>query len=159
MNTIEISGRRNESSQPDAPRQPEATGSAAHRSPAEAPESAPSRSGLGFLSGLLAIALLVALVAIGRLLGEREALRGEMASLVTALDEARAIRAGTRDELESVANQLLELHGTLSSLVQEAVPSTNADVPPTSSPASSPQASTPDEDPDYWHDRALELAR
>lgn len=152
MNPIDISGRRNEAPRLESPQPDSAQGSP----PAAA---APRRKGLGFLTGLLAIALVVALAAIVRLAGEREELRGELASLTGALEEAQASRAEARATLDGVADQLLALHGTLSTLLQEAAP-TEAATSETQPEASSPSSvATSETDPDYWHDRALELAR
>ncbi len=135
MNPIDISGRRNEGRRLESP-QPDS----AQDSP---PAARPRRKGLGFLTALLAIALVVAIAAIVRLAGEREELRGEVASLTGALEQAQASRAEARATLDGVADQLLALHGTLSTLLQEAAPT----------------VATPEDDADYWHDRALDLAR
>lgn len=161
MSTIDISERRNGSPQPDDAQGSEGTNGDARRVPPAEPAPGRRRWGLGLLTGLLAIALLVALAVIGQLLGDRQALRGEVATLTTALDEAEATRAEARATLDGVADQLLALHGTLSSLLAEAAPSgaetgETADAPPATTAPSVPAA---EEDPDYRHDRALELAR
>lgn len=152
MNPVDISGQRNETPRLESP-QPD--------SPQSSPPAAatPRRKGLGFLTALLAIALVVALAVIVRLAGEREELRGEVASLTGALEEAQASRAEARATLDGVADQLLALHGTLSTLLQEPAPA-GAAASETQPEASSPSSvATPEDDPDYWHDRALELTR
>jgi hypothetical protein len=158
VSTIDISERRNGSPQRDDAQGSEGTNGDARRVPPAEPAPGRRRRGLGLLTGLLAIALLVALAVIGQLLGDRQALRGEVATLTTALDEAEASRAEARATLDGVADQLLALHGTLSSLLAEAAPSgaETADAPPATTAPSIPAA---EEDPNYWHDRALELAR
>ncbi len=149
MNPIDISERRQDGPRRESP-QPD-------RTQASPPAAAPRRKGLGGLITLLAIALVVALAANVRLAGERAELRGEVASLTRALEEAQASRAEARATLDGVADQLLALHGTLSTLLREPAPTepATAETPP----ASQPSVSTPETDPDYWHDRALELAR
>lgn len=162
MNTIEISGRRNEGPHQGESLRPEGTGGETRRSAPVGSEPTTRRRGLGFLTAVLAIALVGALAVIGQLLGDRQELRNQVASLTSSLDEAVASRADARATLDGVAGQLLELHGTLSALAQEAAP---ADASETSEAAGAapaqtmPPVPTAEEDPDYWHDRALELAR
>ena len=162
MSTIDISERRNGSPQRDgAPEREETNGDARNVPPAE---PAPRRRGRGLLTGLLAIALVAALVGIGQLLGERQALRSEVASLTAALEAAETNRAAARQTLDGVADQLLALHGTLSSLLAESVPSGAAAAEAAGTPESPDASATsttpvPEKDADYWHDRALELAR
>ncbi len=162
-NTIDLSERRNGSPQRDAAQPSEQTHGDAPR-PAAA-EPAPRRRGRGILTGVLAIALLAALAVIGQLLGEREALRGEVATLTTALDAAETNRAEARRTLGGVADQLLALHGTLSSLLAESLPSgaEAAAAAGTSEASEAPRASTTPtpagKDADSWYDRALELTR
>lgn len=163
MSTIDLSERRNGERRNEGPQRDDAqiaedTHGDARRVPPAEPEPAPRRRGLPFLTALLVVALVVSLAVIARLAGERQALRGEVATLTTALDEAKASRAEARETLDGVANQLLALHGTLSSLLQEAAPASaeTSDASPTPTAPSIPAA---EEDPDYWHDRALELAR
>ena len=158
MSTIDLSERRNGSPQQGDAQLAQDSHGEARRFPPAAPETAPRRRGLAFLTTLLAIALLVAVAVIARLAGEREALRGEVATLTTALDAAEASRTEARATLDGVANQLLALHGTLSSLLQEAAPASaeTSDASPAATPPSTPAA---EKDLDYWHDRALELAR
>jgi hypothetical protein len=162
VNTIEISGQRNEGPQQKESQRPEGAGGETRKSAPAGSDRAPRRWGLGVLTAVLAIGLAVALAVIGQLLGDRQGLRDEVASLTSSLDEADASRADTRATIDGVADQLLELHGTLSALAQEAAPAQAGETSDASgaSPAQTPPpVPAADEDPDYWHDRALELAR